>query len=278
MNTRECHDLKATAAAIRGEVLRMSHARRTPHVGSCLSCIDLLVALYWGWLRIDPRRPQDPGRDRFILSKGHAAAALYATLARRGFLDPAVLETYATDGSALGEHPPAKGVAGVEWATGSLGHGLAVVTGMALAARMRGDGFRSVALLSDGECNEGSVWESAMHAGALRLGHLVAIVDFNQWQATGRSREILALDPLADKWRACGWDACEIDGHDPTAILGALAGAGQSATGKPLAIVAHTVKGRGVSFMEDNNHWHYRIPDATEVAAAFAELGLDPLP
>jgi transketolase len=265
-------EMAGIAADIRGEVLRMSHARRTPHVGSCLSCIDLLVALYWGWLRVDPARPEDPLRDRFILSKGHAAVALYATLARRGFFDPSWLDDYATDGSPLGEHPSVAGVPGVEWATGSLGHGLAVAAGMAVAGRLQGQDHRCVALLSDGECNEGSVWESAMHAAAMKLGRLVVIVDYNKWQATGRSREIMALEPLAGKWRDFGWDAVEIDGHDPGALLDALSGAALEAHGAPRAVIAHTVKGRGVSFMEDDNHWHYRIPTADEVAAARVEL------
>lgn len=268
----DAREMAGIAADIRGEVIRMSHARRTPHVGSCLSCIDLLVALYWGWLRVDPARPDDPGRDRFILSKGHAAAALYATLARRGFFDASLLEGYATDGSPLGEHPSAAGVPGVEWATGSLGHGLAVATGMAVAGRLHGHDYRCVSMLSDGECNEGSVWESAMHAAAMELGRLAVIIDYNKWQATGRSREIMALEPLAGKWRSFGWDAVEIDGHDPGALLDALADLGAAAHGVPRAVIAHTVKGRGVSFMEDDNNWHYRIPTADEVAAARVEL------
>ena len=265
-------EMAAIAAGVRGDVIRMSHARRTPHVGSCLSCIDLLVALYWGWLRVDPTRPDDPCRDRFILSKGHAATALYATLARRGFFDQSLLDAYATDGSPLGEHPPASGVPGVEWATGSLGHGLAVAAGMAVAGRLHGHAYRCVALLSDGECNEGSVWESAMHAAAMGLGRLAVVIDYNKWQATGRSCEIMALEPLAGKWRSFGWDAVEIDGHDTAALLDALDGCGDGGHGVPRAVIAHTVKGRGVSFMEDDNNWHYRIPSADEVAAARVEL------
>jgi len=250
----------------------MSHTARAPHLGSALSCVDILVAAYWGFLDIDPRRADHPARDRLIFSKGHAAAALYATLAERGFFPQDLLRTYGQAGSRLPEQFSPGCVPGVEAATGSLGHGLSLGLGMALAARIRGRPYRVLVVLSDGECNEGSVWEAAMFAAARDADNLVAIVDYNGWQATGRSREIMALDPLPDKWEAFGWKACELDGHDFAALTAAMKDATTPA-GKPQAIVARTVKGKGVSFMEDDNNWHYRIPDKDELRAALAELG-----
>jgi transketolase len=251
----------------------MSHVAKAPHLGSALSCVDILVAAYGAVLRVDPRNPAEPERDRFILSKGHAAAALYATLAAFGFFDESLLDRFNEDGGPLPEHPGPHGVAGVEAATGSLGHGLPLAVGMALAQRIRGLPSRCYVLMSDGECNEGTVWEAAMFAAAQRLENLITIIDYNKWQATGRSEQIMALSPLAEKWRAFGWSDYEIDGHDMTALLRVLAKV-PDGSGKPVAVVAHTVKGKGVSFMEDDNNWHYRIPTAEEVRAAREELGL----
>lgn len=265
--------MQALARKIRGQVIAMSHAKKTPHLGSSLSCVELVVAAYWGVLRIDPQQPWDPARDRFILSKGHAATTLYAALAYRGFFDEALLDTYADDGGRLGEHPSLGCVPGVEASTGSLGHGLPIAAGMALSQRIRGPQYRCLVLLSDGECEEGTTWEAALFAAAQRIDHLAVLIDYNKWQATGRSDEVLALCPLAEKWRAFGWSVREIDGHDLAAIGQALA-AIPDGSGKPIAIVAHTVKGKGVSFMEDDNNWHYRIPTADEVRLARKELGL----
>ncbi|NDC63386.1 MAG: transketolase [Planctomycetia bacterium] len=265
-------DLPAIARRIRAAVVEMSHVAETPHLGSSLSCVDMLVATYWGPLRIDPARPLDPDRDRFILSKGHAATALYATLAERGFFDPSLLKTYNEDGAALPEHPGLGCVPGVEAATGSLGHGLPIALGMALAARIQRRPSRQYVLMSDGECEEGSVWEAALFAPAQKLDTVTVMVDYNKWQATGRSDEIMALAPLAGKWRAFGWDTCEVDGHDIDALLAAVQREPDVA-GRPRAIVCHTVKGKGVSFMEDDNNWHYRIPTADELRKARAELG-----
>ncbi|NLI76242.1 MAG: transketolase [Candidatus Riflebacteria bacterium] len=266
---------RAVADALRGRVIGMSHAAKAPHLGSCLSCLDLLTVLYASFLQVDPRRPDDPDRDRFILSKGHAAPALYAVLAHRGFFPAGLLDGYTRPDSPLEEHPGPRCVPGVEVATGSLGHGLPIGVGMALAANLAGRRHRTVVLLSDGECNEGSVWEAAMYAAARRLDRLIAIIDVNKWQATGRSAEVMALEPLPQKWEAFGWTAMRIDGHDHAAIAAALARADAAAgTGRPFAIVADTVKGKGVSFMEDDNNWHYRIPTAEEVARARQELGL----
>jgi transketolase len=266
-------DLARAAARLRGAVIDMSHAAGTPHLGSSLSCADIVAAAYWDTLRIDPKHPYAPERDRFILSKGHAATTLYAALAFRGFFSEAVLETYNKDGSVLAEHPGPNCVPGVEAATGSLGHGLPIALGMALAGRLQGLSYRVYALLSDGECNEGSVWEAAMFAPAQKLENVCAIVDYNKWQATGRSDETLALSPLREKWAAFGWDAQEVDGHDLNALRMLMRNV-PNGSGKPVAIIAHTVKGKGVSFMEDDNNWHYRIPDQKEVADAKRQLGL----
>jgi transketolase len=263
--------LSPIAGRVRRQVIEWSHRAGTPHLGSSLSCVDLLVALYWAVLRIDPREPDHVLRDRFVLSKGHAALALYVTLAERGFFPATLLDTYNQDGGRLAEHPGPHCAPGVEAATGSLGHGLPLGAGMALSGRIQEHSYRVFVLLSDGECNEGSVWEAAMFAAAQRLDNLVAIVDYNKWQATGRSDEVLGLAPLRAKWEAFGWCAVEVDGHDYRGILGALKQV-PNGTGKPMAIVAHTIKGRGVSFMEDDNNWHYRIPSADEVRRAAQEL------
>lgn len=266
--------LERLAREIRFRIVDNSHRTHTPHLGSCLSCVDILVAAYFHSLRIDPGNPAHPDRDRFILSKGHGAAALFQVLALRGFYPISLLDTYGQDGSLFAEHPPTPAhLPGIEAATGSLGHGLPMGLGMALAGRIQGKFYNVVALVSDGECNEGSIWESAMLAAAQRVERLCVVIDFNKWQATGRSREILALDPLAEKWRAFGWHAIEIDGHDMAALVDVLNEIPHG-TGKPLVAVAHTVKGKGVSFMEDDNNWHYRIPKAEEVEAARRELGL----
>ena len=271
--TPDVASLKAAAARLRGKVIEMSHQASAAHLGSSLSCCDIVAAAYWHVCNVDPRRPNDPLRDRFILSKGHAAAALYAALAIKGFFPIEELGTYCQDGGRLAEHPPANLLPGVEAATGSLGHGLPLGLGMALSGRIKGESFRVFALLSDGENNEGSVWEAAMFAAAQKLENVCVIVDYNKWQATARSNETLMLAPLRDKWAAFGWDAHEIDGHD----VGALAQAMQNipnGSGKPVALIAHTVKGKGVSFMEDDNNWHYRAPTADEVVKAHKELGL----
>jgi transketolase len=268
-------DLDRLSRRVRARVVENSHRTGTPHLGSCLSSVDVLVAAYFHVLRLDPARPDDPDRDRFILSKGHAAPALFQALALRGFYPLARLDDYGRDGSVFAGHPPAPAyLAGIEAATGSLGHGLPMGLGMALAARIQGRAYRVIALLSDGECNEGAVWEAAMLAAAQRVESLAVIVDFNRWQATGRSDEIMAITPLADKWQAFGWSTYETDGHDLESLVRLLEGV-PDGSGKPVAIVAHTVKGKGISFMEDDNNWHYRIPSADEVAAAKRELGSD---
>ncbi|HLB41633.1 MAG TPA: transketolase [Gammaproteobacteria bacterium] len=265
--------LEQIANILRSKLVETSHRAEVPHLGSCLSCLDILVTLYWAVLRIDPLYFDDPTRDRFILSKGHGAPALFQVLAMKSFFKEALLDSYHQDGSLFGEHPLAYGVPGIEAATGSLGHGLSIGIGLALGARIRGIKNRIYVLLSDGECNEGSIWEAALFASAKKLGRLVIIIDFNKWQATGRSEEIMAISPLKEKWHAFGWDAIEVDGHDMEALQRLLNKPVED-NQRPLSIVAHTIKGKGISFMEDNNNWHYRIPTKEEVMAAQRELNL----
>ncbi len=267
-------ELELMSRRIRGKVIELSHKAGTPHLGSSLSCVDILVAAYWGGvLAIDPKNPSAPDRDRFILSKGHAATTLYTALAYRGFFPMEVLDTYMDPGSRLAEQPSPGCVPGVEVATGSLGHGLSLGVGMALAGRIQGRSYRVFAVVSDGECNEGSVWEAALFAPAQRLDNIVVIVDYNKWQATGRSNEVMALQPLRQKWEAFGWNASEVDGHDLSALVKALRNV-PDGSGKPIALIAHTVKGKGIPFMEDDNNWHYRSPDAKELQTAKTLLGL----
>lgn len=274
MKTHDIVELANTAALLRSRIIETSSKTGTPHLGSCLSCVDILTALYFGVLNIDPANPKAANRDRCILSKGHGAMGLFHVLAERGFYPLSELDNYGQDGGVFAEHPPTpEHLAGIEAATGSLGHGLPLGLGMAMAGKIQRHDYKVYAVLGDGECNEGSNWEAAMLASAQRVSNLCVIVDFNKWQATGRSQEVMALDPLVDKWKAFGWNAVEVDGHDFMQLLGALSQF-TNANEKPTAIVAHTVKGKGASFMEDDNNWHYRIPTADEVIRAKKELGV----
>lgn len=267
-------ELQQKARVLRARIIETSHLTGTPHLGSCLSCADILVAAYFGAMRLDAKKPRDPDRDRFILSKGHAAPALFQILAMRGLYDDKLLADYGQDGSLFAEHPPAPSeLPGIEAATGSLGHGLPLGLGMAYAGKLHKRDYRVFVMLGDGECNEGSVWEAAMLAPNLGLDRVMVIIDYNKWQATARSNETMALAPLVDKWRAFGWEAREIDGHDVAGLAKLMQGV-PDGSGKPVAVVAHTVKGKGVSFMEDDNNWHYRTPNEKELAAAKAELGV----
>ncbi len=266
-------ELAALSRRTRYQLVKMSNASGAPHLGSAMSCVDILVAAYWRALKIDPANPKDPSRDRFILSKGHAGSALYAVLAEKGFFPKEWLDTFAQTDSILTEHPHPHGIPGVEWATGSLGHGLPAGVGIALAARINRLDYKVMVCVSDGECNEGSIWEAALFAPAQKLSNLTVVVDYNKWQATGRSNEVMSLASLVGKWDAFGWRALEVDGHDMEALIEALTMA-PDADRRPTAVIAHTVKAKGVSFMEDDNNWHYRIPTTEEVAAAAKELGI----
>jgi transketolase len=258
---------------IRAEIIAVAHETETIHVGSCLSCVDILAALYFSSLSVRPEEPDWPERDRFILSKGHAALGLYTVLAHRGFFPRELVRTFNKEASPFTEHPVWGNLPGIEATSGSLGHGLGIGSGMALAAKIAGKLYRTVVLISDGECDEGSVWEAALFAPAHHLDNLVVIVDYNKWQACGRSNEILNLSPLKEKFSAFGWAAYEVDGHDIGAMTGLFA-AVRASPGRPVAIIAHTVKGKGVSFMEDDNNWHYRVPSADDVRKAHQELGV----
>ena len=259
------------AKNLRLTALRMVHAAKSAHAGGSLSIADLLAALYGGVLRVDSKRPDSPDRDRFILSKGHACAAFYAALAFRGFFPMEWLDTFYQNGGRLAGHATHSGVPGVEFSTGSLGHGLSVATGMALTGKRDGAPWRVFALLSDGECDEGSTWEPALFAPHHRLDNLVAIIDYNKIQSLGHTKEVLDLDPFAEKWRAFGWAGQEIDGHDMSKIIAALTTI-PFTQGKPSCLIAHTVKGKGVSFMEDKLLWHYRNPSTEEYQAAIIEI------
>ena len=266
------NNLADISLELRKRIIYTSSKKKIPHLGSCLSCIEILVYLYWIKLRIDPINPQSNMRDRFILSKGHAAPALFQVLAMKGFFSEDSLELFGESGSVFHEHPPRPGyIPGIEAATGSLGHGLPMALGMALSARVKNQKFNCYALISDGECNEGSIWESAMMASAQNVDNLIVIIDYNKWQATGRSNEIMSLDPLKKKWDSFGWNSKEISGHNFHEIDKVFRGLNKK-NGKPSVIIANTIKGKGISFMEDNNNWHYRTPNEEELELAIQEL------
>jgi transketolase len=261
---------EALARLLRRHVAEMTHRAKASHIGTCYSSADLMAVLYGEVLRVRPAEPAWPARDRFILSKGHGAAVLYAALAEAGFFPLEWLDGFCKDGSPLGGHATHSGAPGVEVSTGALGHGLPIACGMALALLGAGP-ERVFALLGDGELNEGSTWEAALFAAQQRLGNLVAIVDCNQMQGMGRNRDILDLEPLADKWRSFNWRVRDIDGHDHAAIHRALQP--EAGSPAPMVVLARTVKGKGVSFMEHQLLWHYRSLNADELALALAELG-----
>lgn len=263
------------ARLIRVRVVQMTSRARSSHVGSCLSVADILAALYAGVLRHDPQEPQWSGRDRLILSKGHAGAALYAALAECGYFPVERLASYYQDGSTLSGHVSHVGVPGVELSTGSLGHGLSVGAGMALASQRRSLGFRTYVVMSDGECDEGSVWEAALFAAHHRLSSLVTVIDYNKLQSIGSTSDTLELEPFRDKWEAFGWSVSEVDGHDTEALIRSLDIDPDIAI-TPRCIIAHTLKGSGVSFMEDSVLWHYRWPREADVKVALAEIVGEP--
>lgn len=247
-------------------------AKKASHIGSAFSSAEILSTLYFGGiLRHDPKKPYDPDRDRFILSKGHAATVLYATLHERGFFGDDVLDGFYQDGGVLTGHPSFQAAPGIEATTGSLGHGLSIGLGIALAGKLDGKSYRVFTLLSDGECDEGSVWEAILAAGQFKADNLIAIVDYNKIQSFGTVKEVMDLEPFADKWKSFGWSVREVDGHDAEALHAALASIPCEA-GKPSAIIAHTVKGKGVSFMENKLEWHYKTPSEEEAAQALKEI------
>jgi transketolase len=261
-------DLHAFARGIRHIVLEQSMRAGVGHIGSALSVADIVAALYGDVLDITD--PDHPDRDRFVLSKGHASLALYAALYLRDWLSHVQLSTYCENGTRLGTHPE-PGVRGIDFATGSLGHGLSLATGAALAARLDGSKRRAFCLLSDAECNEGSVWEAVMFAAHHGLSNLVAIVDLNGQQALGYTKDVLDLSPMAERWRAFGWDAHEVDGHDPVALCETIRQL-DAEGGPPHVLVAQTVFGKGVSFMEGSIEWHYLPMTEGQFARAMQEV------
>lgn len=264
-------DLARRARAIRRHIIEMLTQAGSGHPGSSLSAVEVVTALYFGGLlRFDPDRPDDPERDRFVLSKGHGVPVLYAALAEAGVLPVEELASLRQVDSRLQGHPVLGTAPGMEASTGSLGQGLSIGLGMALAARLDRKDWRVWVLLGDGECQEGQVWEAAMAAGHQRPDNLVAVVDYNKFQLDGAIADIIGLDPLAEKWRSMGWEVREIDGHDLEEVLEALAWARER--GGPACVVAHTIKGKGVSFMENNNHYHGVAPTPEERERALAEL------
>ena len=266
MNTTEL------ARKLRIHVLQMTSRGGSSHIGCAFSVADIMAVLYGDVLDVDPENPKAAHRDRFILSKGHAGAIVYASLAEKGFFSLEELKTHYQDGSKLSGHVSHKGIPGVEFSTGSLGHGLPVAAGMAKAAQLRGDKHRVFVLLGDGECDEGSNWEAILFASHHKLKNLVAIVDFNKLQSLTTVDETLRLEPLAEKLSSFGWQVIEVDGHDHRALGDCFKQINNDARESPTFVIAHTVKGKGVSFMENSVLWHYRTARGEEYDAALKEL------
>ena len=258
------------ALSIRRRALTMVFEAQLGHPGGDMSVTDILATLYFGVLRYDPRQPRDPNRDRFILSKGHCTGALYATLAEAGFIPFDALATYMKPLSMLNGHPNRNYVAGIEANTGPLGHGLPIAVGVAIAGQIDAADFRTFVVTGDGELQEGSNWEAAMTAGHRQLANLTLIIDRNRLQQGASVAETNQLEPLADKWRAFGWDVVEVDGHDHVALLAAFAR--DPAGRRPLCVIAHTIKGRGVSFMENQVSWHHGVLNRVQYDQAMNEL------
>jgi transketolase len=262
--------IRTRAAWMRRRAMQMVHAKGLGHIGGDLSATDILATLYVGVLRFDPERPDWPERDRFVMSKGHATGVLYTALAAAGYYDEALLETYMAPGSKLNGHPNRNYLPGVEANTGPLGHGFPIAVGIAIAGQISGSDHRTFVLTGDGEQQEGSNWEAAMVAAHRGLANLTLIVDRNHLQQGARTADTTALAPLDEKYAAFGWDVVEVDGHDPEALLKALSPA--SPRRRPLCVIAQTVKGKGVSFMEDEAKWHHGVPSDEQFAQAMKEL------
>ncbi|WP_308406868.1 transketolase [Streptomyces sp. AC555_RSS877] len=267
--TEAARALAEISTSVRRDILTTIQSAGMGHVGGDLSVTDLLVTALWGTLRMHPSEPEHPQRDRFVLSKGHCAAALYSTLASCGFFPRARLSEFMAPLSPLNGHPARLKVPGVETNTGPLGHGFPVATGIALGARLRGQTWRTIVVLGDGEIQEGSNWEAAMTAAHYELADLTAVVDRNRLQQGARTEDTKSLEPLDAKWASFGWEVRVIDGHDHEAIKQAYA---PSTTGRPVAVIANTVKGKGVSFMEDRVEWHHKVPTDEQVRLALEEL------
>ena len=262
---------KQLANNIRKHAVTMTSLGGSSHIGSILSIADILAVLYGSVLQVKAENPRWIDRDRFILSKGHAGAGVYAALAESGFISVDKLKTHYQDGSDLSGHVSHKGIPGVEFSTGSLGHGLPVATGMALAAKINKNKHRVVVLMSDGECDEGSNWEAILFAAHHKLSNLVVIIDRNRLQSIHSTEDTLSLEPFPDKWKSFGWEVVEVDGHNHEEIFNACSNI-NTPQNKPLCVIANTIKGKNVSFMENNVLWHYRSPQGDEYKAAILEL------
>ena len=267
-------DLAKIANQIRIDIIKETNAAGSGHPGGSLSATDILTVLYFDKMNIDPDNPRDPNRDRFVLSKGHIAPGLYATLAERGFFPVEDLLTLRKIDSHLQGHPNMNDTPGVDMSTGSLGQGLSVANGMALAGKLDGKDYYVYVIMGDGEIQEGQIWEAAMSAGHYHLDNLIAFVDHNGLQIDGKNEDVMNVNPIGDKFAAFGWNVIAIDGHDLEAISNAV-DAAKAQTGKPTVIVAETTKGKGVSFMENQVGWHGTAPNAEQAAQALAELGAE---
>lgn len=271
--------LSDRAMFVRLETLRLSRICGAGHYSSTFSAAELFAALYYSHLRINPKKPDWPDRDRFVLSKGHAAIGLYPILADLGYFKPSALDNYTKLGSHFGDHPNMKHIPGIDFSSGSLGHGLSIGVGMALAGRVQKRDYRVYCMLGDGELSEGQIWEAAMSAGHYKLQNLVAIVDRNQLCIDGHTEEVMSVEPIEARFRSFGWDVQRIDGHDFDAIMPALGNLKQAGTGKPQVIIANTIKGRGVKRMELSLQWHVGNLAGQDYDDAEAEIraGLQPL-
>jgi len=264
-------ELERRAQQLRRESLAMIYRRAAGHPGGTLSCAEIMAALFFQKMRLNPAQPDDPTRDRFILSKGHASAILYAALAERGYFPKEDLERWGALDCHLQGHPDRIKTPGVDMTSGLLGHGIAIGVGLVLAARRQQQSYRTYVLLGDGECQGGIVWEGAMAASKFRAAEMTAILDYNDVQLDGPVHEIMPMEPMAGKWRAFGWAVLEIDGHNMRQVLEAL-DAAEQIHDRPTLILAHTTKGKGVSFMENDAHWHGVPPNEAEFLRAIAEL------
>ncbi|MBQ4452024.1 MAG: transketolase [Clostridia bacterium] len=266
------NELARIAARTRAEALTMIHNASTGHTGGAMSATDILTVLYYDVMNVDPKRPDDPKRDRFFMSKGHSCEPYYAILADRGFFPRSELATFSQAGSRIIGHPNNK-VPGVEVCTGALGHGLPVAVGAALGAKRTGQKYKTYVVMGDGEQAEGSVWEAAMAGANYKLDNLFAVVDRNGLQISGPTENVMALDDLAAKWRAFGWDVCEADGNDMQALLDYFHA--EHEQGKPHCLIAHTVKGKGLPFAEGKPEWHHKVPNAEQLQEACRALGVE---
>ena len=255
--------------SIRRDVAKMMHKSYSSHIGGCYSVTEILVTLYFEILNIDPKNPRKDDRDILLLSKAHSSPTLYAILSKKGFFPKENLDTYYQDGGKLPGHLDKEAVPGIEFSFGSLGHGLSVGVGMAIANKRMNNPGRVFVILGDGECNEGSVWEAAMFAPHHKLSNLTAVIDYNKIQSFGATNEVINQEPIFDKWKSFGWKVLEIDGHDHHALLDAFNSPHENL---PKMIIAHTVKGKGVSFMENSLDWHYKSPNDEQLKLALKEL------